>query len=69
MVTPSRITRDLDPLKINLKPDLKSLESLKRISKEVGAEVNQSLKESGETFSTGWKWIKVMEFYYLFLCF
>ena len=51
---------DLDPLKINLKPDLKSLEEMKRISKEVGAEVNQSLKETGETFSFGWKWIKVI---------
>lgn len=46
--------------KFNLKPDLKSLEAMKRISKEVGVEVNQSLKETGETFSFGWKWIKVI---------
>jgi hypothetical protein len=51
---------DLTPLKINLKPDLRSLEQMKRISKEVGTELNQSLKETGETFSIGWQWIKVI---------
>jgi hypothetical protein len=53
---------DLTPIKFNLKPDLKSLEAMQHISKEVGAEVNQSLKETGETFSFGWKWIKVIIF-------
>jgi len=33
---------------------------MKRIPKEVGAEVNQSLKEAGETFTFGWKWIMVI---------
>lgn len=51
---------NLKPLHINLKPDLKGLKEVQRISKEVSAEVTSSAKKAGETFSTGWKWVKAI---------
>jgi ABC-type Fe3+-siderophore transport system permease subunit len=51
---------NLKPLQINLKPDLKGLKEVQRISKEVRTEVTSSAEKAGETFSTGWKWIKVI---------
>jgi predicted PurR-regulated permease PerM len=51
---------DLTPFKIDIKPDLSSLKEIKRISKAVGAELNNSAKTAGKVFSFGWKWIKVI---------
>jgi hypothetical protein len=51
---------NLKPFKINIQPDLTSLEEMKRISKAVGAELNKSAKAAGGIFSFGWKWIKVI---------
>ena len=51
---------NLNPLHINLKPDLRALKEAQRISEEVRAEVSSSAKKAGETFSAGWKWIKAI---------
>ena len=51
---------NLKAFKIDIMPDLAGLEEMKRISKEVGAELNTSAKAAGETFSFGWKWVKMI---------
>lgn len=51
---------NLKAFKIDIMPDLASLEEMKRISKAVGDELNSSAKEAGATFSFGWKWMKMI---------